>query len=32
MVAVDFYQVPIIALIYNVFLGIKTVVDPHQSL
>jgi len=31
MVTFDFYQVAIIALIYNVFWNIKTVIDPYQS-
>jgi hypothetical protein len=32
MVTFDFYQAVIIALIYNEVEGIKTVIDPHQSL
>jgi hypothetical protein len=32
MMTFDFYQAAIIALIYNGFGGIKTVIDPRQSL
>jgi hypothetical protein len=32
MITFDFYQVAIMALIYNVVGGIKTGIDPHQSL
>jgi hypothetical protein len=32
MLAFDFYQVPMMACICNVFSNIKTDIDPHQSL